>query len=198
MTHMVLTSALVTLAAGAVGSVVVWLLRGRSAVTGMTATVLVAVLAAASGVTVAADCMFISTHDAAVLVAIVATAAAVGTACALAVGRRVARIVETHARAAADLERERALEASRRELVAWMSHDLRSPLAGIRAMAEALEDGVADDPATVARYHRMLRVEAERLAGLVDDLFELSVLDAGALRLTFETASWGDLVSDAV
>jgi signal transduction histidine kinase len=93
---------------------------------------------------------------------------------------------------------ERSLDASRRELVAWVSHDLRTPLAGIRAMAEALEDGVADDPATVARYHRMLRAEAERLAGLVDDLFELSVLDAGALRLTFEPGSWADLVSDAV
>ena len=47
-------------------------------------------------------------------------------------------------------ERERQMEASRRELVAWVSHDLRTPLAGMRAMAEALEDGVVDDPETVA------------------------------------------------
>ena len=46
-------------------------------------------------------------------------------------------------------DRERAMEASRRELVAWVSHDLRTPLSGIRAMVEALEDGVVDDPATV-------------------------------------------------
>ena len=43
-------------------------------------------------------------------------------------------------------DRERALEASRRELVAWVSHDLRTPLAGLRAMAEALEDGVVSRP----------------------------------------------------
>ena len=42
--------------------------------------------------------------------------------------------------------REQSLEASRRELVAWVSHDLRTPLAGLRAMAEALEDGVAASP----------------------------------------------------
>ena len=95
-------------------------------------------------------------------------------------------------------ERERALEGSRRELVAWVSHDLRTPLAGIRAMAEALEDGVVDDPATVARYHRTIRFETERLAGLVDDLFELSRIHAGALRLQMERVSLGDIVSDAL
>lgn len=95
-------------------------------------------------------------------------------------------------------ERERAMEASRRELVAWVSHDLRTPLAGIRAMAEALEDGVASDEATEKRYHRALRVEADRLAGLVDDLFELSRINAGNLRLELERVSLGDLVSDAL
>ncbi|MGH9268440.1 MAG: sensor histidine kinase, partial [Acidimicrobiales bacterium] len=93
---------------------------------------------------------------------------------------------------------ERALDASRRELVAWVSHDLRTPLAGIRAMVEALEDGVVDDPATVARYYRTMRAEADRLAGLVDDLFELSRIQSGALQLHFERAVLGDLVSDAL
>jgi signal transduction histidine kinase len=94
--------------------------------------------------------------------------------------------------------RERTLEASRRELVGWVSHDLRTPLAGIRAMAEALEDGVVDDPATVDRYHRRLREEADHLAALVDDLFELSRSHAGALRLEFSAVSLADLVSDAL
>lgn len=94
--------------------------------------------------------------------------------------------------------RERAVEASRRELVAWVSHDLRTPLAGIRAIAEALEDGVVTDPATVARYHATLREEAERLAGLVDDLFELSRTQAGVLRLELERVSLRDLVSDVL
>lgn len=94
--------------------------------------------------------------------------------------------------------RERALEASRRELTAWVSHDLRTPLAGIRAMAEALEDGVVEDRETVDRYYRTLRIESERLAHLVDELFELSVIQAGALRLQLERVSLGDLVSDAI
>ncbi len=93
---------------------------------------------------------------------------------------------------------EQALEGSRRELVAWVSHDLRTPLAAIRAMTEALEDGVVDDPVTVARYHRTLRQESDRLAELVDDLFELSRIQAGALRLQMERASLSDLVSDAL
>jgi signal transduction histidine kinase len=95
-------------------------------------------------------------------------------------------------------ERERAAEASRRELTAWVSHDLRTPLAGIRAMAEALEDGVVSSPDAVLRYHHTLRRETERLAHLVDELFELSVINAGALRLHMERVSLWDLVSDAV
>lgn len=94
--------------------------------------------------------------------------------------------------------RERAVDQSRRELVAWVSHDLRTPLAAIRAMVEALEDRVVDDPATVDRYHSMLRAETDRLAALVDDLFELSRTQAGALRLHLERVSLGDLVSDAI
>jgi len=94
--------------------------------------------------------------------------------------------------------KEAAMEASRRELVAWVSHDLRTPIAGIRAMSEALEDGVVDDLDTVARYHRTIRQEADRLTGLVDDLFELSRIQAGALRLDPERVPLADLVSDAV
>jgi signal transduction histidine kinase len=94
--------------------------------------------------------------------------------------------------------RERALDTSRRELVAWVSHDLRTPLAAIRAMVEALEDGVVNDPITVDRYHRTLREEADRLSSLVDDLFELSRSQAGVLRLELERVSLSDVVSDAL
>jgi signal transduction histidine kinase len=94
--------------------------------------------------------------------------------------------------------REQALDSSRRELVAWVSHDLRTPLAGIRAIVEALEDGLVDDPETVTRYYATLRGEADRLAELVDDLFELSRAQAGVLQLQLERVSLGDLVSDAL
>jgi signal transduction histidine kinase len=104
----------------------------------------------------------------------------------------------TAARLADAREQAAALERSRRELVAWVSHDLRTPLAGIRAMVEALEDGVVDDPETVDRYHRTMRSEADRLAGLVDDLFELSRIQAGALALDLERVALDELVSDAL
>ncbi|QMU67853.1 cell wall metabolism sensor histidine kinase WalK [Streptacidiphilus sp. P02-A3a] len=106
-----------------------------------------------------------------------------------------AELAATSARLAQSRERERALEASRRELIAWMSHDLRTPLAGLRAMAEALEDGVAEDP---PRYHSRIRTEVDRLTGMVDDLFELSRIQAGALTLTLSRVSVYDLVGDAI
>jgi signal transduction histidine kinase len=104
----------------------------------------------------------------------------------------------TSARLAEAQHQATAVERSRRELVACVSHDLRTPLAGIRAMVEALEDGVVDDTATVARYHRAMRQEADRLARLVDDLFELSRIQAGALALDIERVPLDELVSDAL
>ncbi|MFC1414626.1 sensor histidine kinase [Streptacidiphilus sp. N1-12] len=104
-------------------------------------------------------------------------------------------LAATSAGLAESRQRERALESSRRELIAWISHDLRTPLAGLRAMAEALEDGVADDP---ARYHSRIRTEVDRLTGMVDDLFELSRIQAGALTLSLSRVSVYDLVGDAI
>lgn len=101
------------------------------------------------------------------------------------------RLAEAH-------RREQALEASRRELVAWVSHDLRTPLAGMRAMAEALEDRVVADPGTVHSYHSRIRQEIDRLAEMVDDLFELSRIHAGALRLSRQRVGLDDLVAEAV
>ncbi|MFE2273064.1 sensor histidine kinase [Streptomyces lavendulae] len=104
-------------------------------------------------------------------------------------------LAATSDRLAASRERERALEASRRELVAWISHDLRTPLAGLRAMSEALEDGMAADP---GRYHRQIRTEVERLNTMVGDLFELSRIHAGALALNPSRMSLYDLVAEAL
>jgi len=94
--------------------------------------------------------------------------------------------------------RERALEASRRELVAWVSHDLRTPLAGLRAMAEALEDQVVIDPREVSQYHTQIRREVDRLTLMIDDLFELSRIHAGALRLSRHMVGLEDLVAEVV
>jgi signal transduction histidine kinase len=109
-----------------------------------------------------------------------------------------AELQTAHGLLAEARSREQALEVSRRELVAWVSHDLRTPLAGLRAMAEALEDGVVEDWQTVSRYHAQIRTETDRLALMIDDLFELSRIHAGALRLSRQVASLGDLIGDAV
>ncbi len=92
-------------------------------------------------------------------------------------------------------QRERRLEQSRRQLVAWVSHDLRTPLARLSVMAEALQDGITTDP---GRYRSQIRAEVARLTGMVDDLFELSRIQAGTLRLSPDRIVLGDLVSDAV
>jgi signal transduction histidine kinase len=156
---------------------------------------LIPVVAMALGSLAAAQAMFVSSHDLSALVVVVAGAGTAGVLGALALAaelERARRRVEVMA------ERERMLERSRRELVAWVSHDLRTPIAGIRAMVEALDDGVVDDPAEVRRYHGQLVCEADRLARLVDDLFELSRIEADTLALTLEPVSLGELVSDAV
>lgn len=102
----------------------------------------------------------------------------------------------SHVNQAADLQR-RAEEA-RRELVAAVSHDLRTPLTAIRAMLEALADGVVTDEATVRRYHSTMRSQVDHLSRLIDDLFELSQIDSGGLRYEFRNADLTGIVSDSV
>jgi signal transduction histidine kinase len=80
-----------------------------------------------------------------------------------------------------EAERRRAeVERERTELTTAISHDLRTPIAAIRAAVDALVDGVVSEPADVARYHERMRREADRLARLIDDLFELARIESGA------------------
>jgi signal transduction histidine kinase len=114
----------------------------------------------------------------------------------------VALIAETLNAAAARLaearERERRMEQERRDLIAWASHDLRTPLASLRALAEALADDLAPDEATRRRYLAGLTANVERLSGLVDDLFELSAIQAGAVTLQLEPTSLPDLATEVL
>jgi signal transduction histidine kinase len=112
--------------------------------------------------------------------------------------RLAATFNDMAARLGAAQQRQTELEEARRSLVAAVSHDLRTPLASLRAAAEALSDGVVSDPPTVRRYLGSIRAEAERLGALIDDLFELSLLDTGELQLEMEPTSLADLVSDTV
>lgn len=99
--------------------------------------------------------------------------------------------------AAAAREREK-LEDARRELFAAISHDLRTPLTSLRAMTEALVDGVVSDPDMTRRYLTTMRSQLGHLSSLIDDLFELARLEAGELRLELERTSLQDLVSDTL
>ncbi|MBW8481762.1 HAMP domain-containing histidine kinase [Actinomadura sp. PM05-2] len=207
-------------AAAGLGLLHLW--RDRSVAVQLAVVGAATVLATVSGVVVISLMMLINRHDLTVVLAVVTAAGAVAMAVSVLLGRRLVRSARTLVEAVraaefrrpdarlpaelAELSREldaayarlRDSEASRRELVAWVSHDLRTPLAGLRAMAEALEDGVVDDAATAHRYHGRMRVEVERLAELVDDLFELSRIHAGALRLSERRVGLADLVAEAV
>ena len=88
----------------------------------------------------------------------------------------------------------RRLFDSRRELVAWASHDLRTPLANMQAMIEALEDGLGDP----GEYLPALREQVQALSRLVDDLFELARIDAGALTLELHELPVAPVVSTSL
>jgi signal transduction histidine kinase len=90
------------------------------------------------------------------------------------------------------------LENLRRDLIAWTSHDLRTPLTSIRAMIEALHDGVVNDEETRQRYYQTIRADIVALNALINDLFELAQLEAGGLPLELENHSLRDLISDTL
>jgi signal transduction histidine kinase len=96
------------------------------------------------------------------------------------------------------LERERALEGVRRDLITAVSHDLRTPLASLRAMIEAIDEGVVDDPASMRRYAREMRGSVVQLSGMVDDLFELAQLDAGRIETETHRARLDEVVRTAL
>ena len=180
---------------GAAGAGALRLLRSQSILVHVLVLLGVAVAAVVAGVATVARAMFLSGHDLRVVLVTVSASAVVSLAVGAVFGRRLASSA-VWAQAARD--RERQLEASRRELVAWVSHDLRTPLAGLRAMAEALEDGIIHDPVTAYDYYGRIRAETDRMARLVDDLFELSRINAGALRLVPTVVPLREVVSDAI
>lgn len=112
---------------------------------------------------------------------------------------RLAALFNTMAQMLEDVDREkRLLEQSRRDLVAWASHDLRTPLASVRAMNEAMLDGIVTDAETVRRYRQQIHSEIEHLGNLIDDLFELAQVDAGHLSLNAKRTALPELITRAV
>jgi signal transduction histidine kinase len=97
------------------------------------------------------------------------------------------------------MEQERKeLESSRRQLIAWVSHDLQTPLTSIRAIVEALADGMIEDQTTTQRYLETARREVVSLSSLIDDLFELARIDARGIELSRSQVALSDLISDTL
>jgi signal transduction histidine kinase len=95
-------------------------------------------------------------------------------------------------------QKQRELESLRRDLIAWVSHDLQTPLASMRAILEALFDGVVDEPEMVKRYLLTAQRDVMSLSALIDDLFQMSQLDTGGFPLQRAPSSLSDLVSDTL
>jgi signal transduction histidine kinase len=109
-----------------------------------------------------------------------------------------AALDETSAKLERSLTRERAGETRRKDLITAVSHDLRTPLASMRAMVEAVDEGVVDDPPTLRRYVGEMRRSVESLVLLVDDLFELAQVDAGAIAVESERIRLDEVVREAL
>ena len=214
-----LAVALGTLAAGAVAAVAIRRLPTlRLQLAGLA---LAAALLPVGAVVLSGVVMFDSGHDV-VLLAVAAASSTVALATALLVARSITRPVErlratSAALAGGDLSaradeigpaelrglardtnemagRLEELFDARSRLVAWASHDLRTPIAALQAMVEALEDGLADP----ADYLPAMREQVRSLGRLVDDLFELARIDAGALTLELQEAPVSRLVETAI
>ena len=116
----------------------------------------------------------------AVVVAVIAAAVATGLAVRQSMEERMRRQVED----------------ARRGLVAAASHDLRTPLASLRLLVEAVDDGVAGEDRD--RYLGEIRTHVAVLSDLIDDLFELSRIEAGDISWTMRRVELGDLIGDTV
>ena len=175
------------------GTVVLLRLPRISLVTSTVILTLIPPVAILMGVVGVSGFMF--TDDLKRTATVLTSVAIIAIPAAVLLGRFQARrtVWERHAR-----EKERAAEQSRRELIAWVSHDLRTPLADIRAMAEALADGVITDTEEIATFARQIDTDAARLSAMVDDLFEMSKINAGAMRLEREHLDLREVVDEVV
>lgn len=88
------------------------------------------------------------------------------------------------------------LRQLRRDLISWTSHDLRTPLTSMRAMVEAMRDGIVEDPDVKQRYYKNILADIEGLNTLMDDLFEYSQLESGGLKYEKAQNSMVALISD--
>jgi signal transduction histidine kinase len=174
------------------GWLVIWRARSSSLALSMVVLVLIPTLATIAGVLGASGFMITETfRQTAVVITIIAL---VTVPAAILLARYQARrtVWERQIR-----DSERAAELSRRRLVAFVSHDLRTPLAGIRAVSEAIADGVVDGD-EVREHAKHIEQESIRLSEMVDDLFEMSKINAGAVQPAHDNVALDEVADDVM
>lgn len=197
----VLVSAATTAAVASAGAFGVWRMAAERPAAAARAAPAVVVAALAAGVAVATRAMVVAEDDYRTVLFVLAAGAPMAALIGVLLARRVSAMQTLAARERADRLRAEEVEASRRETIGWLSHDLRTPLAGVRALAESVQEDMVDDPRVAAE--RIVR-EVDRLGAMVDDLAELSRVHAlpddavrDAVRAR-ERVCVDDVVSDAV
>ncbi|MCX2933199.1 HAMP domain-containing sensor histidine kinase [Mycobacterium sp. CVI_P3] len=174
------------------GALVIRLARSWSMTLTMAVLVLIPTLATLTGVLGASGFMITSTFTSIAVVLLIVAIVTLPAAVMLARYQARRTVWEKEIRDA-----ERTAEQSRRQLVAFVSHDLRTPLAGIRALSEAIADGVVSD-GEVREQAKHIEHESIRLSEMVDDLFEMSKINAGAVHAPYEKVALDEVVDDVI
>ena len=174
------------------GALAIRLAQSWSLTFSMVALVLIPTLATLAGIFFASRLLPEGTFHAVALVLVIVAVVTLPAAVMLArfQARRTVWEREIH-------DVERAGEQSRRQLVAFVSHDLRTPLAAIRALSEAIADGIVTEAEARSQAKR-IEQESIRLTEMVDDLFEISKINAGAVTAPYERVALDEVVDDVV
>ena len=175
-----------------IGWLIIRLARSWSVTVSMVALVLIPTLATFAGVFGASQFMTDANVRAIAVVLLIVSVVTLPAAVMLARYQARRTVWEQQIQDA-----ERAAERSRRQLVAFVSHDLRTPLAGIRALSEAIADGVVSD-AEVRTQAKHIEQESIRLSEMVDDLFEMAKINAGAINAPYDRVALDEVVDDVL
>ncbi|WP_319453832.1 MULTISPECIES: HAMP domain-containing sensor histidine kinase [unclassified Mycobacterium] len=174
------------------GAIVIRVAQSWSLAVSMVALVLIPTLATFTGVLGASGFMITQGFERIAVVLVIVSIVTIPAAVMLARYQARRTVWENEIR-----ESEKAAEESRRRLVAFVSHDLRTPLAGIRAIAEAIADGVVADEG-VRSHAKHIEQETIRLSEMVDDLFEMSKINAGAVQPVYDKVALDEVVDDVM
>ena len=189
MTEPLILSLLAAIAVGALATLCLFAISRRSIPWAIRLAPLVPVSSVAAGVATASETMLLKPDQVFVIAVVLLVATPIAVVFGALVGSRVARLQAENA----EQQRDRAIEERRAELIAWLGHDLRTPLARMRVLTEALEDGLAPDDYPT----RMLR-EVDALGLIVEDITTMSRLQSPTTAMVREPVDLVDLASDLV